>query len=181
MRRVHRRTTVAPGGAKRAFNFISARQARARVAAFVTAIWRRAHPRLLLVFHRQNPVADAQPVAHHQIHQPTRRFIRHDLEMIGLAADHAAQRDKSVIMSGREPDRAGNFQRARHLDAFRWKRRHRSGLSWRLRKVHRRFPDRNALPRSVRASRHRAGRSRAGFRRSSAHNLPAQPAGVASC
>src|SRR5580692_5896796 len=50
--------------------------------------------------------------------------MRHDLEMDGIAADDATERDRAVIrqaapVRGVDGDRngAGNFQRARHADA----------------------------------------------------------------
>ena len=61
---------------------------------------------------RSRSVAD-QPV-HGQRHQPARAFPGDDLEMIGLAADHHAQRDKGVIFAALrcQRDRPGQLQRA---------------------------------------------------------------------
>ena len=58
-----------------------------------------------------------------KIHQAARGLLRHDLEMDGLAADHAAERDGAVIGLAlrlraveRDRDRGRNFERARHGD-----------------------------------------------------------------
>ena len=59
------------------------------------------------------------------LHQRARGFHRHDLEMNGVAADHAAQRNRrivslAVVLGGieRHHDRRRNFQRAGHGDDF---------------------------------------------------------------
>ena len=69
------------------------------------------------ILDRQYAVADRQPV-HGQRHQPARAFPGDDLEMIGFAADHHAQRDIGVILAalGCQRDRPGQLQRAGHGD-----------------------------------------------------------------
>ena len=53
--------------------------------------------RLRLGVDGEDAVADGELALHSQIHQAARRFIRDDLEMIGLALDDAAERDVTVI------------------------------------------------------------------------------------
>jgi len=47
-----------------------------------------------------------------------RAFTSDDLEMIGFATDHHADRDEGVIFVRRQRDRAGHFQRAGHGDGL---------------------------------------------------------------
>src|SRR5665647_2610450 len=53
--------------------------------------------RLRLGVDGEDAVADGKLALHGQVHQAARRFIRNDLEMIGLALDDAAERDIAVI------------------------------------------------------------------------------------
>ena len=83
-----------------------------------------ASPGLLVVLGGQDTVADADPSRDREIHDPPRRLVGDDLEMIGLAADHGAQGDVAVIgLADRtmpalvgEGDGGGNFQGAGHGD-----------------------------------------------------------------
>ena len=77
---------------------IDQRQTGARgVAALVALVAIGAGHRLLFVLHRQNAVADAQAVFEARSVSAARGLARDDLEMIGLAADDAAQRHEAVI------------------------------------------------------------------------------------
>ena len=76
-----------------------------------------------LVLGGQDAVADRQRFLDRQIHQRAGRFIGDDVEMIRLAADHGAERDKAVIVGAavfgavqRKGDHCRNFQRAGHSD-----------------------------------------------------------------
>src|SRR3954452_12431011 len=51
----------------------------------------RPHP--ILVVDGQDAVAEGQAARHRKIHQRPRGFLRHDLEMDGVAADHTAERN----------------------------------------------------------------------------------------
>src|SRR5690606_815868 len=53
-------------------------------------------------------------------HDPARAFVRDHLEVIGLAADHDAERDIGIIAPGigRERDGGRNLERARHGYGF---------------------------------------------------------------
>ena len=83
-----------------------------------------AHPGLLLVFGGQDAVADGQTASSTDRSIRARaQFIGDDVEMIGLAADDGAQRDKAVIVGAaflgaveREGNHRRDFQRARHGD-----------------------------------------------------------------
>jgi hypothetical protein len=73
---------------------------------------------LLLVLHRQDAVADGNPV-HGQRHDAARAFARDDLEMIGLAADDDADGDIAIVFSSGRPARSRrDFQRAGHGEHF---------------------------------------------------------------
>ena len=74
-----------------------------------------ANDRLGLVLDGEDAVADGEALKR-QVHQRARAFVRHDLEMIGLAADHDAERDESAeaAASRGQGDRAGELQRAGH-------------------------------------------------------------------
>ena len=65
----------------------------------------------------------ARRILDRQVHQRARRFVGDDVEMIGLAADHRAERDEAVIVGAalfgaveREGDRGRDLQRAGHGD-----------------------------------------------------------------
>ena len=74
------------------------RQRRARgVAAFVLLFHARAGQGLRLVLDGDDAVADRQSARQRKLHQAARRLMRDDLEMDGLAADDAAERDGAVI------------------------------------------------------------------------------------
>ena len=71
----------------------------------------------------EDAVAEREPALDRHIHQRPRQFARDDLEMKGLAADDAAERDRAVVRPARrfrrvEGDRhaGGNLQRAGHAD-----------------------------------------------------------------
>jgi len=74
-------------------------------------------PFLSFILDGQDAVADRDAV-HGQRHQAARALPGDDFEMIGLAADHHAQRDKGVISAAlrRQRDRPGQLQRARHAN-----------------------------------------------------------------
>ncbi len=74
---------------------------------------------LRVALHRQDAVADAEPVQPEQ-HQPARRIVADRLVMRGLAADHAAERDVAVEFArpAGEPDRRRQLERPRHLDGL---------------------------------------------------------------
>ena len=103
------------------------------------------------------PLPSASWRSTREIHQAARRFVRHDFEMIGLALDHAAERDHAVIgrallrcaASTRHGDGRRNFQRARHRDAVVV----RAGLVEHARgaaqAARRQYARRSALPRSA--------------------------------
>src|SRR6476659_7798984 len=84
-----------------------------RTAAFVEP--RRIAPfdGLRLVLDGEDAVADSESLQR-QVHDSPRAFIRHDFEMIGLAADHDAESDEGAeaAASRGERDRAGNLERA---------------------------------------------------------------------
>src|SRR5690606_33015586 len=52
--------------------------------------------RLRLVVRREDAVADGQAVLQGDVHDAPRRLVAHHLEVIGLAADHAADRRERV-------------------------------------------------------------------------------------
>src|SRR5690554_2809232 len=68
-----------------------------RIAALVLAVRPRADPGLLLVLDGQDPVADGRAVMDGEILQAAGAFVAHHLEMIGLAADHDAERHEAVV------------------------------------------------------------------------------------
>jgi hypothetical protein len=78
------------------------------VAALVTLAWISADDRLGLVFDGEDAVADGETLQR-QVHQALRASVRHQLEMVGLTADHHAERDKGAeaAASRRKRDRAG--------------------------------------------------------------------------
>ena len=100
------------------------RQRRARrVAALVALGQARARPGLRLVVDGEDAVAERKLARDRKIDQRARRLHRHDVEMEGLAPDHAAERDHAVIgllrlLGGidRDRDRRRDFERARHGD-----------------------------------------------------------------
>ena len=80
-------------------------------------------PGLRLGVDGEDAVAAGQPVRDREVHQRARRLHRHDVEMKGLALDHAAERDHAVIgllllLGGvdRDGDGRRDFERARHRD-----------------------------------------------------------------
>ena len=79
-------------------------------------------PRLRVVFHGQDPVAEGKALLNGKRHEAPGAFIRHDLEMVGLASDDAAERhgpriSRTAGARSLEPysDRGRDFQGARHL------------------------------------------------------------------
>src|SRR3546814_18537776 len=73
---------------------------------------------LIRILDGQDAVADRQPVTAGEILQPTSAFLADIVVMSGLAADHAAQRDETVIAaterdlhrSRGHADRRGNLE-----------------------------------------------------------------------
>ncbi len=105
----------------RSFSDYRARERSAgRVAAFVALPRIGAHHRLRLVLDGQDAIAERQAQSQRYIHQSARAFVGDELEMIGLAANDAAERDNAVIKRplargfqlyldrGRDFERAGN-------------------------------------------------------------------------
>ena len=100
------------------------RQRRARgVAALVLLGDARPRPGLRLVVDGQDAIAARQPARDREVDQRTRRLHRHDVEMEGLALDHAAERDHAVIglfllfgRVDRDGDGRHDLERARHGD-----------------------------------------------------------------
>ena len=64
------------------------------------------------------PLPIGMPNSSCTLDDPGRRFVGDDLEMVGLAADHGAQRDQRIEVAGlREPlQRQRRFERARNGD-----------------------------------------------------------------
>ena len=156
----------------------------------------------------EDAVAEREPALDRHIHQRPRRLAGDDLEMKGLAADDAAERDSAVIRPARrlrriESDRhaGGNLERAGHADEVVGRARglERAGRAGKQvgadRVVIARFDDEEAAALEVRQScggparlGHRSGLSglyqgrrqsiKAGSRRGKAHS-PRAPAPVA--
>src|SRR4051794_15146056 len=102
------------------------RERRARgVAAFVELAFARASPRLLFGIDGDDAIAQGNGAIDGNLHQRAGGFHRHDLEMNGVAANHATQRNDRIevlaaILGGiqRHRDRRWNLQRAGHRDDF---------------------------------------------------------------
>ena len=97
--------------------------ARAASPPLLSSLARARAQACVLVVDGEDAVAERQLSRHRQIHQPARGFHRDDLEMDGLAADDAAERDRRVIGLAvrsrgvdRDRDRRRNLQRAGHRD-----------------------------------------------------------------
>src|SRR5262249_44494533 len=89
------------------------------IAALVELAGAGPRPGLLLGIDGDNTVAEWKLSRHGKVHQRARGFHRDDLEMDGVAADHAAKRNRRVIglavlLGGIKRDRDGrwNLQRA---------------------------------------------------------------------
>ena len=78
------------------------------VAAFVAFVYSGALPGLMLVVDGKNAVAERNPARDRQVHEPACGFLCHDIEMNGVAADHATKRHGAVIRLAfsRRPRRA---------------------------------------------------------------------------
>ncbi len=88
-----------------------------RLAALVAAVGSRTHQRLRLVLDGQDAVADRKPVADREILQRARGLGADMVVMGGLAADHAAERDKPVkppAGRGGQRDRRRDLEGAGH-------------------------------------------------------------------
>ena len=83
-----------------------------RDARGVAALLRHARLRLLVRVGRQDGVRDGHAVVHRGPRHAARRLLGDDLEVVGLAADHAADRDQRVEVPGRRQPR----QHQRHLE-----------------------------------------------------------------
>ncbi len=89
-----------------------------RVAALVALRRIGANDGLRLVLDGQDAVAHRQQVLNGDVHDGARTLARDDLEMIGLAANDAAERDRPGVSAafGQHADGGGNFERAGHVD-----------------------------------------------------------------
>src|SRR5437763_311585 len=67
------------------------------IATLVHLAGARPRPGLRLGIDGDDAVAERELFRHRKIHQRARGFDRDDLEMDGVAADHAAERDRGVI------------------------------------------------------------------------------------
>ena len=93
------------------------------VGALVTFIRAGAGARLGFVLDGENAIADGELLLDRKLHQPARGFVRHQLEVVGLAPDDAAERDHAVVrpppaargLDGKR-NRRRNLERARHRD-----------------------------------------------------------------
>ena len=124
-RQARRRAPVGPFHRRpsRALEIGKADRRPRRVAALVAAFRIGALLGLLDRLGRENAVAEREPALNRHVHQRPRRLAGDDLEMKGLAANDAAERDGAVIRptrrlgrveSDRHPGR--NLQRAGHAD-----------------------------------------------------------------
>ena len=102
---------------------ISASAARAASPPLSCSVMPRARPGLRLGVDGEDAVAERQPALDREVDQRARRLHRHDVEMEGLALDHAAERDRAVIglllllgRVDRDGDGRHDLERARHGD-----------------------------------------------------------------
>src|SRR5262249_4832343 len=92
-----------------------------RFPALIPAVRRGARQRLCLVLNRQDAVSNGDAVANRQILEPLCALGTNMVIMRRLAADHTAERDKSVEAAARARDdgnRSRDLERSRNRNAF---------------------------------------------------------------